>query len=200
MTDRATGRINAYGDLFIHFPHAGRHVSALKNAIPRPQLSYSRETQTWTIAASHARAGLRILRAYFPDAQVTGMPREKRDTAPLQKARIDARRAFAECTMPVLQRDKRRCQYCGDPAAHVDQWREGEPNMDSLVACCLVCRTIGKDHYTTTIEAKAAWIATQRVERMTREVRDETPARTHPGRWRNHYGQFANARARARHD
>jgi hypothetical protein len=73
-----------------------------------------------------------------------------------------ARAAFKACIVPVLQRDKRRCVYCGDAAAHIDQYTDGAPSMDTLVACCLTCRTIGKQRSFDTIDEKRVWLDEQR--------------------------------------
>ena len=60
-----------------------------------------------------------------------------------QYVRIVRRRPSAPSRRGILRRDRRRCGYCGKPAATVDhvipKSRRGDSSWENLVACCSPC-------------------------------------------------------------
>lgn len=105
----------------------------------------------------------------------------------------ERRRMFTRCVTPVLQRDTRTCRYCGEPAAHVDQYAAGDPTPDTLAASCLACHIVGKGKTFATIDEKRDWIARRRDETVTREDVAPESSSLHP--WRRK-GYFASTRSR----
>lgn len=76
------------------------------------------------------------------------------------------RRAYLDCVRPVLERDKRLCVYCGGRGTGIDQFTDGEPSLDTLVACCTTCHYFGRGRLFPTFNERASWVAAQR-ERLT---------------------------------
>lgn len=76
--------------------------------------------------------------------------------------------------LEILKRDWELCQYCGDPATHVDHivpWcYEHNNSTDNLVAACALCNYIASDKLYDTFSAKRDAVLTRRLKMLEKQV------------------------------
>lgn len=149
------------GDITLSTPYNEKYVERIRT-IPSRFRSYSPPTRSWLIRSWYADVAERIAREFFPNLIVEGKTRQiKHRESKIVESNPEPDKALAICIAPVLQRDNHTCQYCNAPAAHIDQYTNGSPNMDTLVSTCLSCLVIGRGVFFDSVSEKAEWIKSQ---------------------------------------